>query len=314
MSDAQLVRELQRLRRGHGVRRPKPETWIGPELRGLLDSAYGPADGEQLRENLIDLLRQASEVLTGVHKPLFQAALGAAELDGLLTDRLGHMAAHLDRDQRTLQRWLLGCDQLVAERLEQDEQMRQAEAQVMRRGWTLERFEGFIHFDRPQPEYLTRRTIHVLSPTLDAITDLFSLPEEVDRCAAIEVEAVSGCRLNHVERPSHSLWQMHLDLPRVLRRGERWELATRVRLASRELSPSHSVMAPARPCEAFDLQVYVGDSGAHDFRALEAIPLVVLTESASTGTPVTPVDGVVPFSARNLTPGLAYGLRWRWPG
>lgn len=314
MPDSPLVSELQRLRRGRGVRRPKPESWIGPELRALVESTYGSAAGEQLRDSLIDLLRDASAVLTGELLPLYQAALGATDLEGLLTHRLELMTRRLQRDPRTLQRWLHQCDQLIAARLEADEQLRQAEAQVMQRGWTLARFDAQIRLDLPRPEYITRRTIHVTSQTLDKVTDLFSLPEEfAETAAGLEVEALAGCSLDGISHPTPSLWQLHLMLPRALRRGERWDVSTRLRLPSRAYASNHSVMAPARPCEAFDLRVEVGDSGAHEFRALSGIPLVVLGERGAVGTPVEVEKGTVTFSARHLTPGLAYGLRWSWP-
>lgn len=311
--DRALVADLKGLRRGRGVRRPKPEKWIGPELGAMLESIHGPSSGEELRQQLIDLVRGGCEALSERQLRLYQAALGATDLDGLLTDRLEVMSSVLNRDQRTLQRRLIEADQLVAERLLQGAAMRQAEAQVVARGWTLERFHGHLRFDLPQPEYITTRTIRVISPTVTEVTDMFSYAESPLGPAQIEVEVISGGTLRQLETLSETLWRAHIDLPRQLRRGERWDLTLTARIRDLSYAPNYTVMAPVRPCEAFDLCVEIGDSGAHDFHVVDGLPVMVMQDHGLQGVPIPIVDGVVNFSARALTPGLAYGLRWSWP-
>lgn len=311
MPNQSLVDELRQLRRGRGVRRPQPDRWIGRELRALVDSAYGPATGEQLRENLITLLRKATVALAPDRRPLYQAALDASDLGGLLYDRLDRLAKRMDRNVRTLQRYLNECDHLIAGRLVQDEQLRQAEKQVMRRGWLLDQFSSRLRLDLPQPEYWTTRTIQVTAPELTVVTDVFSMPDpEPDQ--VLEVEAAEGCTLNAVERISSSMWRVFLDLPRPLTRGETWDLSFVVRVSSPRQVPPYVVIAPARPCAAFRIRVDVGDSGAVDFVKLEGVPLPMLEDPTPVGVPLPISDGAVAYAVTNLQSGLAYGVHWRW--
>ena len=311
MANETLRAELRVLRRGRGVRRPKPDRWIGPELRELVESAQGPATGEDLRTNLIAQLRKATTVLTKDQVILYQAALGATDLEGLLTDRLARMEKHFGRDYRTLQRWLSDCDELVAARLLHDEQMRQAEDQVMRRGWTLIQFSSHLLLNLPRPEYRATRTIQVTSSELTVVSDVFSMPEPGPG-QLLEVEAGRGCTLREVEQLSSSMWRAHLELPRPLHKGETWELSNTVRVSSPRQVPPYVVLAPARPCAAFRVRVDVGDSGATDFAKLDGVPLPMVQDPLLSGTPLELRDGTVTYTQTDLQTGLAYGLRWRW--
>lgn len=311
MPNQSLIEELRRLRRGRGVRRPQPDRWIGPELRLLVESAYGPASGEQLRENLIALLRKATMTLPGDRRSLYQAALDASDLGGLLNDRLERLVGPMDRTVRTLQRYLNECDQLIAGRLMQDEQLRQAEKHVMRRGWMLDQFSSRLRLDLPQPEYHTTRTIQVTAPQLTMVTDVFSMPDpEPDQ--VLEVEAGQGCTLDKFERISSSMWRVFLNLPRPLTKGDTWDLSYVVRVSFPRQVPPYVVIAPARPCAAFSVRVDVGDSGAVDFVKLEGVPLPMLEDPSPMGVPLPVRDGTVSYAVSELQSGLAYGVHWRW--
>ncbi|WP_432557458.1 hypothetical protein [Granulicoccus sp. GXG6511] len=308
--DSDLIDELAALRRGRGVRRPNPRAWIGPRLKEMLTAhAASAATGDDLRRALVEELRSAVKDLPQDLATAYLAANAIAGSDApLLGERLELVGSRQDRHPRTVRRRLAEADELVAAALARRGEVREAEDAIFRRGWHLDKFSVELRLDLPRPVHLTRRTIRVVAPTLAEITDVFGLPHETGE--AVRVEALEGCVLIESVQVSDSVWRSRFALPRVLHEGETHSVGIGVEVPSLEHVEPFVIMAPVRACREFSCRIVVGDSRAHGFERINGVPVIAMQDPGPIGELVASTDGVVTASFREMSPGLAYGIRW----
>ncbi|MTD59463.1 hypothetical protein GKO32_36590 [Amycolatopsis sp. RM579] len=150
--------------------------------------------------------------------------------------------------------------------------------------WHTEELRVTLALDRPVPESFVLRRI---------IADVDGV-SEVDVPAAGEVEVFHG----------GTLAGRAVELPDTLRRGERHEIALRVRA---ELPQPQWLCVPRQPCDLFDLHLRFGAERPVEVALLEQVP----GEGVTSG-PAVPIDraGEVHVRFRHLAPGFGYGVSW----
>ena len=312
--DTELIRDLAALRRGRGVRRPNPRSWIGARLTKVLTDCVGSMEtAEDLRRALIDELWAATAELP---KDLASAYLAANAITAteapLLQERLDLISVQHDRHPRTVRRRLAEADALIAAALARRVELRAAEDAIIRRGWELDSFAVELRLDLPRPVHRTRRTSRVTTDSLREFTDVFGLTPTGE--GSIRIEALDGCTLIESKQVSESLWRTRFALPRQLTEGETHTVGISIEVPSAAAVEPFMIMIPVRPCREFRCRVIIGDSGAHSFECIDGLPPLAVQDSGPIGIPMTPVANVVEVGFPDLTCGLAYGLRWSVPG
>ena len=145
----------------------------------------------------------------------------------------------------------------------------------------------------------------------DRISEKLSLPG-ADADVAPMFSASGDASLEAVRRVHQQTWEVTLRLNREYRCGDEVNYQSSLRLSSRADAPPMSVMAPQRDCRLFTTtvhlagladQVWVRD-GANPPTVNEDVPSGVVIDATAAPEPSVEFE--------NLTPGMVYGLRWRW--
>jgi hypothetical protein len=319
----EMVKELQQLRRGHGVHAPDVVDRVGPRLRklcGLDDS--GPGAGE--RERLIDRITRSVEELPGELRLAVQAAFGLepASQERFLRDRMEWLGDKLERDPRTAMRRVEAGLTLLAERLLDlaDLEYRSEsgdENAYAPEGWyvSLARATLLMHVD-PVQLIETRRIVSTRDG-LEQVTTSWSIPPGPPAdAAAFRVDMLYGGELVRDEIPSTStFWSGLIRLPRPLAAGEKHEFQVRVTTVPAARLRPYYVLTPFRRTDEFELRAKFHTARPPDLVwGLDGVPFQLVDENQPVGAVSEPdAVGEVESRWRNLRQGLSYGLRWRWP-
>jgi hypothetical protein len=321
----EMVRELQQLRRGHGVHAPDVVDRVGPRLRricGLDDSGSGAGD----RERLVDRITRSVEELPGELRLAVQAAFGLepASQERFLRDRMEWLGEKLERDPRTAMRRVEAGLALLAERLlDLAELSRTGSAAgddanaYAPEGWyvTLARATLLMHVD-PVQLIETRRIVSTRDG-LEQVTTSWSIPKGPPAdAAAFRVDMLYGGELVRDEIPSTStFWSGLIRLPRPLAAGEKHEFQVRVTTLPPAQMRPYYVLTPFRRTDEFELRAKFHTARPPDLVwGLDGVPFQLVDENQPVGAVSEPdAVGEVESRWRNLRQGLSYGLRWRWP-
>ncbi|MEU3643201.1 hypothetical protein AB0E59_07450 [Lentzea sp. NPDC034063] len=297
MTTASLVQELKTLRKGRGVHAGRITDKIGPALAaacGITEADGAVAAKQKLVTRLTDLVEQLPEdlhlaarvafgLISDVRHPLYQ-------------ERVGWLAATIDRDARTVRRRV---DEAV-------EQLAELAATTMRRdagGWHTAELAVAVMLDQERPEVLERYQIVVNQDGVTSFDFVAAFP--VHR-RDVEAQLLYGGTLQdrgNLDRPGFRLVPAE-----PLARGETHDFAIRYRLSHRDAMRPCVLHVPERPCEVFDLRVRF----EHDRKRLvRAFDGVLRSEAEPVGTTQS-VDraGEIHLRFRRLLPGLLYGARW----
>lgn len=317
-----LVSELKTLRKGRGILASGIGERIGPMLRQVCGARAddSPID---LRDRVAEGLRRLAQELPGDLRIGVTAAFALADEVAMpfYQDRVAWAAAKLNRDQRTVRRRIDQGIERMSEYAIGVVREREAEAGSASPGWHLERLFVAVALDLPTVEVLEYRRVVA---ERDDVRDLelgFTLTSPrvstpPDRLAAEELglDVFYGGRLDDRRMETTDRIGFRLVLPQPLRRNETHDFLLRVRMPRDSPVEPHYVCVLRNPCDVFDLRVRF-DPGNRPARVsrLAGVFQRDVEDPTPIGEPVEPdASGEVVTQFRDVSPGLSYGVRWRF--
>ncbi|MEU5845311.1 hypothetical protein [Saccharopolyspora shandongensis] len=297
--------ELKQLRRNRGLCLAR-----AGEIGDALRTACGVTSDDTPARTVQKVIEAISQQAQWLGREQRQAALTALGLSGpesrFLQDRQAWVAQAIDRDIRTARRRIdEGCAELALLLAEGGET-----ATTPTGSWHTERMRVLLALDQPSPEAFVFRRVVACNESLDEL-DLATPLTASDQLAIhhadeVQVDVFAGGTLLRTRNGSSKLTGLALRPPEPLRRGQKHEIALRVRAA--KVLPYY-VCVPKSACAEFTLTVRFGTQPPRTVGLLEKVLRNDLR--SATGTPLeTDAAGEVHVRFRNLQPEFAYGIRW----
>lgn len=304
-----LLDDLKALHHGRGLRRPRVQSWLGPDLREALRVTPGLSDAE-LRSGLARLLARHTQALPHDLRYLFRVAVGLEADQPMLEQRLTIASVRLDRSLRVLRRRLRTAEELVADSLTaaRGSEPRWFDARGWQ--WLASAYDLVL---RDDATLTMRRGVHALSSHHRFIHEMFTIPG-VEPDEEVTFRAPAGLEIVGVERVSSTGWRLSLELPRELRVGETHETVLQLRVPrARALSPFF-VVAPVREIPLVHVGVDFGNpSPATRWWPLDGVlPSDLWHQDAPRPADASPAHGVARCDFTAPRVGLAFGIAWNW--
>jgi hypothetical protein len=322
---AELIRELQQLRRGHGVNAPDVVDRVGPRLARICGLDVNGRDVIN-RERLVDRISRAVEDLPDETRVAVQAAfaLQPASQERFLRDRMEWLGRRLGRDPRTAMRRVEAGLALLAERLLDLDELSDRSGTAWEDsnayapdGWYVSHSRSTLLLHVDPVQLIEARRIVSTRDGLQEVTMSWSVPSGTSaEEARFSVEVLYGGELIRDAASSTSTyWNGRLRLPHPLAVGERHEFQMRVTTVPLALLRPYYVLTPFRRTDEFELRAKFPQAQPPDLVwELAGVPFQLVDESRPVGDLREPdAVGEVFGAWRNLRQGLSYGLRWRWP-
>lgn len=295
-----IASELARLQRNRGLQSAVLTPRVGPMVASL--TGFDGNRGAEGRDSLArTLVRLAHGLAPDLRLAFLHACAVRASDPPTLQERLELVAQRIDRSVKVARRRLDVANLRVAERL--------LDEVLDDRGWFLARLVTEADFTAEHPVHLAQRTLVVTAPILRRVTEMISLPGQESEP---DFTVTGSASLSDVRRAGSEAWEFSLTLDAVYECGDTVTYDTAVRLPSRMVGEPFSVMAPRRPCFSFETTVHLGDLADRAWILDGVTPPSALSEDPG-GRRVDLTASTSPSAAfRDLTPGLVYGVKWRW--
>jgi hypothetical protein len=308
--DDQLVSDLKALRKGRGILASAIGSRVGPALRQA-SGTTGSENAGDLRKKLADRLwRWAMEL----PEDLRVAVVTAFALDQdlpLYKDRVQLVAQRLHRDERTARRRVdEGIERMAEVAVAGSVPTGFAEPAA---SWHTEELRVTVALDQPCPEAFEFRRIVADHDRIEHVELTLALPANGQvRSEDLEVDVFHGGRATGRATQSADRFAVRLALPKALRRHESHQIGLRMRLRGRQLPAPHYVCVPRHRCGEFDLRVRfdLDHLPARVWRLVNAFQRDVGDPEPHGETLPLDRSGEVHTRFQELTPGLAYGIRW----
>lgn len=306
VSIAVLVEELKTLRKGRGVFAANILRRVGPTLRAAC-ALTEDDDAGRVRRKVTATLESFAAALPQDLRTAVMAgfALFPEARFPRYEDRVDWVARKLGHLPRTARRRIDEGVQHVAE-LIYDSLVR-AEYSGPEIGWHTTDLRVLVALDRARQQVDEQR--HIISERqdlaeLDLAVTLALNPND------LEIAVTQGGTMGDRRMESGGRLGFPLLLPRPLARGEPHTFACQYRFS--EVLP-HLACVPRYPCDRFDLRVRFGvHRPPSHVRLLNGSFQRDVDDDRSPGEEMTlDAAGEVNVCFRDLSPGLAYGLRWR---
>lgn len=305
-----LVGELKVLRRGRGVLATDIHRRLGPGLRVACDVREDDESGH-VRRKLMTVLENVAVTLPPDLRLAVMVGFGLAQEARFprYEDRVDWVARKLGHVSRTARRRVDEGVQHVAEMIAGGVYAAPEAA------WRTTALRVEVALDQPRPEVVEHRRIvsqqSALTTLALAVTlaPRTGLPET--RVAEPHIEVVHGGVLGERGMESSDRLGFVVRLPRPIDRGESHAFACRYKLAAGMLRP-HLACVPRHPCDLFTLHVRFGEAvPAPRVWLLRGVLQRDVGDDLAPGEELS-VDpgGEIQVRFRDLSPGLAYGLRW----
>lgn len=315
---AELVRELKILRKGRALFIRQ----IGDRLGSGLSQVCGVAEGDspaEVRKKVSDRIEVlAAELPEDLRLAVLVAfAIHRDARQPFYKDRVRWVARRLERDERTARR-------RIDEGIERLAELATAlgaglgwEAEAWAPRWHTEELRVVLLADRPAPEALEFRRIVSEQDDLGELDLAFTLTmpggqRRMVTARDLDVDVIYGGILVPRQRESTDRFAFVLELPKRLERFARHEFGVRYRpREGRPMQPYYACVLRQR-CDVFELRVRFdrGDLPRQVWRVAGAFQRD-LEDPVPRGEVLT-LDqaGELRLKFTNLTPGLAYGIRW----
>jgi hypothetical protein len=315
-----LADELSRLRRGRGIMAGDVRERVGPTLRAL--AGIDPAGSqEEARRRLLAFLDDLARRLPEDLGLALSASLALHEdvRHRFLDERMGWLAAKLQRDVRTARRRV-------------DEAIRFAEAsagaqaleanEYMPGRWYLARFRTLLRLDGTEPTAIEERTVvaNVDGLTEFVISTSVPRPAVADPCDSrlvgahkqrLEFSVLYGGSVTHWEQPSASYFRYFIQFPHPLNHGESHEIGVTITIPGGQLFNPRYTFQPLHRCDEFDLRVRFGAHRPVRVWNIVGLPRGMVDDFAEPDALVWPdAAGDIHLQYQYLRTGLAYGARW----
>lgn len=295
-----LISDLKVLRKGRGLFVSRIDERVGTTLRTVCDvtDSDGPAE---IRHKVGERLGNWAKKLPPDLRVAVMAAFAIAP-DArlpLYQDRVNLAAEKLNRDPRTARRRIDDGIHHLAQLAAAFTQKNPGSHGASR--WHIAELHTTLALDRERPEVLEQRRIVADVDDLSEV-DITVTP------AAIGVDMFHGGTL--VPRGARG-FAYTLRLPELLQQGQSHEFALRARLGREQHGRPWFGCVLEHPCATLDLRVRFDRRRVPGrITAFEHVHPRDFA-AATDGTPVwADAAGEVQASFTDLTPGMAYGVRW----
>lgn len=183
-------------------------------------------------------------------------------------------------------------------------------------GWYARSLVTLLRLDVETPTAFEERTIIAARDGLDEIVTSMSVPrhpEDQGPVHDLQVELLSGGRLELREQPHESQFRQVVALPKPLRPGDEHQYRLSIRIPPGQLMIDHSVQIPLQRSDFYKLTVRF--SSVHlpsDIWLMDGVPPAVLRDRVPLKGSMTPDRfGEITVEFRELMQGHVYGLRWK---
>jgi hypothetical protein len=317
---AELVVELQRLRRGSGLHSHDVISRVGPRLSALAGLDSISSTGEK-RSRLAAFIASQVQGLPADLRIAVQAAfaLPPADQSRFLRERMEWLARLLEREPRSaLRRVEAGLGALGERMLNEPADTSSTEDAHAPAGWYVDSFRAALMMHIRPVELIETRRVTITRDDVSELLMSWSVDAEVpEPSAEMRVDVLYGGELEKDERISTAAyWSGRIKLPRALSVGEQHEFQVRVTLMPSSQFRPYYLLSPFRRCDEFMIRAKFDRRNVPDqIWVLDGVPFQLVQENQAVGE-VLAVDAVgeVVRTFRNLRPGLSYGLRWRSAG
>jgi hypothetical protein len=314
----QLVDELKALRKGRGILASSIANRVGTALR-TVTGTLGTDPAADVRRKVGGSLRRWAEDLPADLRVAVLVAF-ALDDDGRLPyykDRVHLVADQLGRDERTARRRIDEGIERLAEVATAGAGEIEDRAIEPGAGWHTEHLLVTLALDQPAPEAFELRRIVSDRDRLEYVDLAMTLTSPPGRNGTVhtedlEVDVFHGGRLVAKQMETADRFGFRLKLPKVLEREETHQIGLRVRVRQDRTMSPHYVCVPRNRCVEFELRVRFNvDSPPAGIWRLNNTFQRDIDDPLPTGDPL-PLDAAGEIHTRfhELTPGLAYGIRW----
>jgi len=290
---------------------------LGPQLRRLLGIESTDDPGVVRRKVSARLTVLADRLPEDLgHAVRAALALGDVTTDRFLKDRVGQVAAKIQRDPRTAKRRVdEGLRRLAEMLVDSAEPAPDRGNPFAPEGWYIKTLHSVLLLDREPLRLIERRRVVATRSGLDRVLISLSAPSPGDHRAGAEppvrLDVLQGGVLVD-EDYAGSHYRATLLLAGPLAMGEEHEFTVAFRARPRREMRPYYALTPFRPCESFQLTVRfdAADLPASVWR-LDGLPPRMVTDF-DPGLSVLDVNaiGEISVAFSDLRPGLAYGVRW----
>jgi hypothetical protein len=309
-----LVDELKSLRKGRGLSTGLPDGKVGPALRALC-SVTAADSPSAARKKIADLL---SELAGRLPDDLSTAVLAAFGLvpearQQFYKERVRWAALRIERDERTVRRRIdQGIQQLAELSAETIAAVRPVAAG---HSWYNDEVRVYLTLDRPTPESLEFRRITSCVDDLRELDLALTLTAPLDRSSVareLDIQVVSGGTLLRKQKERADRFAFSLRMPARLSSADQHEYGLRFRVPEGQKMQPHYVCVPKQRCDNFQLHVRFDHDRmpAAVWRLSDAFQRDVDDPTPSGERLALDEAGELHLRFQDLTPGLAYGIRW----
>jgi hypothetical protein len=308
-----MMKELQQLRRGHGLHSADVTTRVGPMLEAACELQSQHTTGERRRQIIAHISDAVTELPPDLRLAVRAAfALEPASTARFLKQRMQWLGAELQRDPRTAVRRVESGLALLAEHMLSGRSAK--EGGHAPDGWYVSRMRATLMLNLEPVEVVETREITSSRNNVGEVAATWSMPADgLGDGAELRVELLyGGVLIQDTNRSTPSFWSGRIRLPRPLAAGERHEYQVRVTSLQRsDLRPFY-VLTPAHRFDEFVLRAKFDVGDVPDVvTRLDGVPYQHVDENQNVGRKVDPdAVGEVEGSFRNLRQGLSYGFRW----
>lgn len=296
-----VATELAQLQRNRALQSGDLSRRVGPGLSRL--TGFKAERGDQAKKSFVRQLVYATKDLPSDLRFAFLRACATRSDDApKLEDRIASVGEVLHRGPRSIRRRTHEANLLVAAKL--------LETAASDTGWFIGEMSSSVDFRVQEPVYKATRTLVVTAPSLDRVTEQISL-QGADNAVHPAFRISAGASLGRIDRTFPQTWKLTIDLDRTYGCGDLVTFTSHFTIPRRH-APPMTVMAPRRDCWRFAASVHLGDM-AESVWVLDGVTSPTLDAVAPTGPVIEPTAETEPsVEFTNLTPGLVYGLRWKW--
>ncbi len=317
-SATELLEELKALRKGRGVHASKLGEHVGPGLRELCGITAADSE-ESIRRKLTSRLGALVQTLPDDLGLAVQAAVGLhpAAQQPFLGDRVQWLAEQLHRDRRTARRRLDDGLVRLAQAAAGPTNVPPPPVARTEDDWYVADFYALLRLDQPSPEAIERRGIVAARDGIGIIDALITLPRDpTDRTGAhdLQMEVLYGATLVGKEHDADSRFRFVLQLPTMLRAGERHEYGVLFRVPHNQAMRNHYVFTSTRRCDQFDLRIRFDPDRRPEqvWRVHEVFHRAIDGPPSGERLALDPA-GELHLRFAGLKPGFGYGAQWTEP-
>jgi hypothetical protein len=316
VSNPDIVRELNELRRGRGLAADDLHARVGPRIRAaclIMDTDTPAIARRKLTLHLTELcsrlpadLRLAARAALALHK----------EAEGQFLDRrVEWLATQFDRDPRTARRRIDEAFRLLSDHLDVPAGRDDDSCEYAPEGWYIGSLRTVLRMDTDPPQLTEERSIVATVDSLDEIVVALAAPKDSRSAGSqdrISAEVLYGGEIVEEAHPSTGYARFVLRLPQPLSLGQRHEYGIQFTSYPRSVMRPYYVLTSLRRCDCFIARIRFDSQHIPDavWRVSGVPPRALDDFTPSEDLIIVDRVGDVSVEFHELKPGLSYGIQW----